>query len=86
MEQLPRAIVIAAIILAGGLVVRGLYPADRYTMVPVQGGAYRLDRLTGSVLFCDAIVCRELPLAAFRAGAAPAPKSAASPAAGATGT
>lgn len=84
MDQLPRAIVIAAIILGGALIIRGLYPADRFTMVPAQGGAFRLDRLTGGVAFCDPIVCRVLPFAAFVPGqgkpVAPAPGS------GATGT
>jgi len=63
MENLPRAIVIAALILGGAAVVRGLYPADRFTLVAAQGGAYRVDRLTGSVLFCDGLMCRVLPLA-----------------------
>jgi hypothetical protein len=63
MENLPRAIVIAAIILGGALIVRGLYPSDRFTLVTVGNGAYRIDRLTGAVLFCDAILCRQLPLA-----------------------
>jgi hypothetical protein len=86
MDQLPRAIIIAAIILGGAVIVRGLYPADRFTMVAAQGGgAYRIDRLTGSVLFCDAILCRVLPVATL----VPAPQKQAPPATpspGATGT
>lgn len=83
MDQLPRALVIAALILGGALIVRGLYPADRYSMVAVPGGAYRLDRLTGGVLFCDAALCRSLPLVAIvaRPAAPPSP-----PPAPATGT
>jgi hypothetical protein len=85
MDNLPRAIVIAAIILGGAFIIRGLYPTDRFTMVASQGGAFRIDRLTGSVLFCDPLVCRALPLASF----APTPGRATPPAgppAGATGT
>jgi hypothetical protein len=85
MDQLPRAIIIAAIILGGAAIVRGLYPADRFTMVAAQGGgAFRVDRLTGSVLFCDAVLCRALPTASF----APAPQKPVQPAApaGSTGT
>jgi hypothetical protein len=76
MDQLPRAIVIAAIIVAGAFVLRGLYPADRFEVVAAQGGAYRIDRLTGAVLFCDALVCRALPLATFKAAPPAPPKSA----------
>jgi len=75
MELLSRAIVIAAIVLGGALVIRGLYPADRFTMIAVQGGAYRLDRLTGAVIFCDAVVCRPLPLATIRTTPQTPPKS-----------
>jgi len=85
MDSLARAIVIAAIILGGAFIVRGLYPADRYSMIPAQGGAFRVDRLTGAVLFCDAVLCRALPVATF----APAPPRQAAPAAppgAATGT
>jgi hypothetical protein len=85
MDALSRAIVVAAIILGGALVVRGLYPADRYLLVAAQGGAFRVDRLTGSVLFCDLIVCRSLPIANFVPGPQkPAPQSA--PPGAATGT
>jgi hypothetical protein len=76
METIARAIVIAAIIFGGALIVHGLYPADRYSMVAAAtgGGAYRIDRLTGSVLYCDALVCRALPLATLVPGPAkPAP-------------
>jgi hypothetical protein len=76
MDALPRAIVIAAIILGGAFIVRGLYPADRFTMVAAPGGAFRVDRLTGAVLFCDAVICRALPVATF---AAPPAKPAAQP-------
>ncbi len=65
MDQLPRAIVFAAIIVSGALLLHGLYPADRYSMVAAQGGAFRVDRLTGAVIFCDAVICRSLPLATF---------------------
>lgn len=83
MENLPRALVIAAIVLGGAFIVRGLYPTDRFSMVAAQGGgAFRVDRLTGSVLFCDALVCRVLPIAAF----VPPPAPAKPPASGATGT
>jgi hypothetical protein len=69
MNALPRAIVIAALILGGAFIVRGLYPTDRFTIVAAQGGgAYRVDRLTGSVSFCDALMCRVLPLATFTPG------------------
>jgi len=74
MDALPRAIVIAAIILGAALLIRGFYPADRYMMVAAPGGAYRLDRLTGGVIFCDAMLCRVMPLAAIvPAPAKPAP-------------
>lgn len=84
MENLPRALVIAAIVLGGALMVRGLYPADRFTLVATAGGAYRLDRLTGTVSFCDTLLCRQLPSAAFVPGAPrPTPPK---PASGDTGT
>lgn len=76
MEQLSRAIVVAAIIIAGAFVLRGVYPADRYGMIAAQGGAYRIDHLTGAVIFCDALICRALPLATFKAPPAPPPASA----------
>jgi hypothetical protein len=64
MENLPRSLIVCAIILGGAHVIRGLYPADRFTMIPAASGAtYRLDRLTGSILYCDAVVCRPLALA-----------------------
>jgi hypothetical protein len=86
MDQLPRALVLAAIILGGAFIVRGLYPTDRFTMVAAQGGgAFRVDRLTGSVLFCDALVCRVLPVATrIPMPQKPAPKG--STPDGATGT
>lgn len=89
MENLPRALVIAALIFGGALIVRGLYPADRFTLVAAPGGAYRVDRLTGSVLFCDQLLCRQLPVATFVApGQRPAPpaQGPAKPPNGATGT
>jgi len=83
MENLPRALVIASIVIGGAFIVRGLYPTDRFSMVAAQGGgAFRVDRLTGSVLFCDTLVCRVLPVATFVTPTAP-PKP---PASGATGT
>ena len=75
MDQLPRALVIVAMILGGAFIVRGLYPADRFVMTSAAGGAYRLDRLTGAVAFCDALVCRALPLATLKAVPAPATPS-----------
>jgi hypothetical protein len=64
MENLPRALIVSAMIFGGALIVRGLYPADRFTMVPTtNGAAFRLDRLTGSLLYCDAVLCRPLALA-----------------------
>ncbi len=84
MDTLARAIVIAAMILGGAFVVRGLYPTDRFTMIAAQGGgAFRVDRLTGSVSFCDALMCRVLPLATYAPGT---PKQPPAPPAGATGT
>ena len=86
MENLPRALIIAAIVLGGAFIVRGLYPTDRFTMIANQGGgAFRVDRLTGSVLFCDALLCRVLPLATMVAPPAQGRKPTA-PAQGATGT
>ncbi|MEI8298024.1 MAG: hypothetical protein WCH32_08370 [Pseudomonadota bacterium] len=77
MDSLPRALVFAAIILGSAIMIHGLYPADRFTMVPAPagGGAFRVDRLTGGVLFCDALMCRQLPLAVpvIPRPAAPAP-------------
>jgi hypothetical protein len=87
MDALARALVIAALILGGAFIVRGLYPADRFTIVAAPGGgAYRVDRLTGSVSFCDALLCRTLPLIAFAPGSPGAPKQPAAPAPGSTGT
>ena len=64
MENLPRALVFSAMILGGALIVNGLYPADRFTMIPTaNGAAFRLDRLTGGLLYCDALLCRPLALA-----------------------
>jgi hypothetical protein len=92
MEALPRALIVAAMILGGALLVHGLYPADRFAMVPASNGAaYRLDRLTGSVLYCDGMLCRVLPFAVPIPGAVPKPGSGArqapgAPGGGATGT
>jgi len=80
MEQLPRAIVIAAIILGGATLIRGLYPADRFALVPAGNGAYRIDKLTGAVLYCDAVLCRALPYGAI----VPTPRAV--PPANSTGT
>jgi len=84
MEGLPRAIIAAAMIFGGALLVHGLYPADRFTLASAAGGgSYRLDRLTGAVYFCDTLFCRALPLAVPVAVPAK-PKTA--PPGGATGT
>ncbi len=86
MDLIARAIVVAAIILGAAHLVRGLYPADRYTMTSVPNGAFRLDRLTGSVIFCDALLCRALPLATPVPGRMPAAPGAPPTAPRATGT
>jgi len=85
MESLPRALVFAAIILGGAILIHGLYPADRFSMVPAAaGGGFRVDRLTGGVLFCDPLMCRQLPLA-VPVAPRPAPPAPGTPGA-ATGT
>jgi hypothetical protein len=62
LNDLARAIVIAAALLGGALVVRGTFGTDRFDLVPAGGGSvYRLDRLTGSVFFCTPMLCRPLP-------------------------
>jgi hypothetical protein len=62
LSDLARAIVIAAALLGGALVVRGTFGTDRFDLVPAAGGSvYRLDRLTGSVFFCTPMLCRPLP-------------------------
>jgi hypothetical protein len=89
MEGLPRAIIAAALIFGSALLVHGLYPADRYTIAAAAGGgSYRLDRLTGTVYFCDSVFCRALPLAVPVGVGAPAvpAKPKVAPPSGATGT
>ena len=62
MNDLARAIVIAAVLLSGALIVRGTFGTDRYELIQAGGGqVYRLDRLTGAVTFCNPIACRPLP-------------------------
>jgi hypothetical protein len=78
-NDLSRAIVIAALILGGAFVVRGMFGTDRYDLVPAPGGSvYRLDRLTGAVAFCTPMLCRPLAMLVPREaapGSAPAPGS-----------
>jgi hypothetical protein len=75
MSDLARSIVIAAILLGGALVVRGTFGTDRYELVQAGGGqVYRLDRLTGSVTFCNPVVCRPLPMFVPAPAAAPGEK------------
>jgi hypothetical protein len=63
MSDLARSIVIAAILLGGALVVRGTFGTDRFELIQAVGGSvYRLDRLTGSVVFCTPAACRPLPM------------------------
>jgi hypothetical protein len=51
-------------------------PAARYTLVPVEGGALKLDTHTGAVSLCtadgEASACRPLPSGTAGAEAAPA--------------
>lgn len=62
MNDLARAIVIAAFLLGGAVIVRGTFGTDRYDLILAGGGqVYRLDRLTGGVTFCNPLVCRPLP-------------------------
>jgi hypothetical protein len=62
MRDLARAIVIAAALLGGSLVIRAMYGPDRWELVQTAGGAvYRLDRIGGSVSFCTPLLCRPLP-------------------------
>lgn len=75
MSQIARAIVIAAIVLGGALVVRGTFGTDRYELVPAIGGAvYRLDGLTGGVAICTPAACRLLPTMTPRVAKPPAGK------------
>jgi hypothetical protein len=63
LNDLARAIVIAAVLLSGALIVRGTFGTDRYELVQAGGGqVYRLDRLTGAVTFCNPLACRPLPM------------------------
>lgn len=63
MSDLSRAMVIAALIIGGAFVVRGMFGTDRYDLVPAAAGAvYRIDRLTGSVAVCTPMLCKVLPL------------------------
>ena len=78
MSDLPRAIVIAALILGGAFVVRGMFGTDRYDLMQATvGSVYRLDQLTGAVAFCTPLVCRPLvmlvPKAATPGGSEPPP-------------
>ncbi len=73
MNDFARAIVVAAIVLGGALVVRGTFGTDRYDLVPAVGGAvYRLDRLTGGVAICTPAACRPLPTLVPAPGGPPA--------------
>jgi hypothetical protein len=61
-RDVARAIVVAAALLGGSLVVRGLYGPDRWELVQSAGGAvYRLDKLNGNLAFCTPLFCRPLP-------------------------
>jgi hypothetical protein len=63
-SDLPRSVLIAALLLASAFVIRGTFGTDRYDLVPAgNGSAYRVDRLTGAVHFCTPVVCAALPLA-----------------------
>lgn len=80
MGEIGRALVIAAALLSGAIVVSGTFGSDRYELVPAAGAtAYRLDRLTGAVAVCTPAFCRPLPTLVPRA----APAQAAKPAPGA---
>jgi hypothetical protein len=83
-NDLARAIVIAALILGGAAVVRGTFGTDRYDLVPAPAGSvYRLDRLTGAVTFCTPAFCRPLATLVPKAqapGPQPSPESPGSPA------
>lgn len=62
MNEIARAVVIAALILGGAVVVRGMFGTDRYDLIPAVGGTvYRLDRLTGAVSICTPVACKPLP-------------------------
>lgn len=81
MTGIARAIVVAAVLLGGALVVRGTFGTDRYELVPAVGGAvYRLDRLTGAVSICTPAACRPLPTLVPVAPTPPGDRSAPSPA------
>jgi hypothetical protein len=71
-NDLGRALVIAAVLLGGAFVVRGTFGIDRYRLVPAGGSAvYRIDGLTGGVVFCTPAFCRPLPMLVPREGALP---------------
>jgi hypothetical protein len=77
LTDIARALVLAAMLLSGSLVIRGTFGTDRYDLVPAGGGAvYRLDRLTGGVSICNPALCRPLPtLTPVAPGQAPQPSS-----------
>jgi hypothetical protein len=82
MNEIARAIVIAAIVLGGALVVRGTFGTDRHELQPAPGGAvYRLDRLTGRMSYCTPVACRPLAvMVPVRPPGKQAPAAAAKPA------
>lgn len=80
MSDLARSIVIAAILLGGALVVRGTFGTDRFELTQAVGGAvYRLDRLTGAVVFCSPAACRQLPMFVPAPATTPGGKAAPAP-------
>ena len=71
MSEIGRALVIAAGLLSGAIVVSATFGSDRYQLVPVSGAtAYRLDGLTGDVVVCTPAFCRPLPTLVPRDAAA----------------
>lgn len=62
---LSRAIVIAAVLAATGIIASNLY-GERYELVPAPNSAngfmYRIDKLTGAVQFCAPAQCTDIPV------------------------
>lgn len=55
---MPNSNLIPAIIIAGAIIVAGFLIGGRYSLVGGNSGAgLRLDRLTGSVVFCNTSGC-----------------------------
>jgi hypothetical protein len=71
-NELTRAMLIAALVISGAVVVRGTFGTDRYDLHPgPQGGVYRIDRLSGHVAYCTPVACRVLPYVTLKAAAPP---------------